>query len=127
MDYSETIFKMDSLDLENSKSEVTPPKVEATDEATPIKEDAPSENKSGKKKRRKRSMMKKKLLQKKSASVSELSTVEAGDSLQDSVNDGATDRSSLDSNASEPELKEIQWVGNSCFNMPSFFCPIVYI
>lgn len=108
-DYSDTIFKMDSLDMENSKSENTPPKVELSgakrDVIAPVKEEQAAENKGGKKKRRKKSVLKKKSLQKKSASITELSTVEATDSLQENV---ATDRSSLDSNASEPELKEMQ-------------------
>lgn len=97
-DYSETIFKMDSLDMDNSKSESTPPKVEQ-EKVEPI-----TESKGGKKRRRKRSMLKKKTFQKKSASVTELSTID-GNSLQENV---ATDRSSVDSNASESELKEIQ-------------------
>lgn len=109
-DYSETIFKMDSLDMDNSKSENTPPQPESTNKVQEAvitvggKDEPVGENKGGKKKRRKRSMMKKKSLQKKSASVTELSTIDA-DSLQENV---ATDRSSLDSNASESELKEMQ-------------------
>lgn len=103
-DYSETIFRMDSLDI----SETAPPKPEiATTEQQVkaiVKEEHVSENKSGKKKRRKKSVLKKKNWQKKSASVTELSAVET-DSLQENV---ATDRSSLDSNASETELKEMQ-------------------
>lgn len=104
-DYSETIFKMDSLDMDNnSKSENTPPQIETENKVKEIVTVPVVENKCGKKKRRKRSLMKKKTLQKKSASVTELSTVDA-DSLQENV---ATDRSSLDSNASEVELKEMQ-------------------
>lgn len=107
-DYSETIFKMDSLDMDNSKSEAAPPKTETAireqQVKTSVKEEHVGENKCGKKKRRKKSVMKKKNWQKKSASVTELSTVET-DSLPENV---ATDRSSLDSNASDPELKEMQ-------------------
>lgn len=108
-DYSETIFKMDSLDMDNSKSEHSPPptKVITKEQETVtvgVKDEAAGENKGGKKKRRRRSLLKKKTLQKKSASVTELSTIDV-DSLQENV---ATDRSSLDSNGSEPELKELQ-------------------
>lgn len=108
-DYSETIFKMDSLDMDNSKSENTPPQTRSISKVQEVvtvggKDEPVGENKGGKKKRRKRSLMKKKTLQKKSASVTELSTIDA-DSLQENV---ATDRSSLDSNASELELKEMQ-------------------
>lgn len=104
-DYSETIFKMDSLDMDNSKSEHALTKTDSVNiQESTTATAVLSENKGGKRKRRKRSMMKKKILQRKSASVTELSATDA-DSLQENL---ATDRSSVDSNGSETELKEIQ-------------------
>lgn len=113
-DFSETIFRMDSLEFENSKSEsAAKPEAQAKVEvaaAAPVKQLDVVDNKSGKKKKRKRSLMKKKNSNRRSASTNELST--ATDSLQDApdlkTSDFGTDRSSLDSNASDPELKQVQ-------------------
>lgn len=111
-DFSETIFRMDSLEMENSKSEgAAKPEEQTKIATTPIKqEEVVLDTKSGKKKRRKRSLMKKKNSQRRSLSVNELSTTT--DSLQDAsdlkTSDFGTDRSSLDSNASDPELKQVQ-------------------
>lgn len=107
---------MDSLDVENSKSEAVKEEKKETVTARVKTDDMAAEMKSGKKKRRKRSLMKKnKNLHRKSVSANELSTAtaEVTESLQDSLadlktSDFATDRSSLDSSASDPELREVQ-------------------
>lgn len=117
-DYSETIFRMDSLEFENSKSENVPkidnePKKEVSIISTKNDEALVSENKISKKKKRRKSM-KKKNSQKKSASVNELSTAaDISDPSQDSIsdiktNDFGTDRSSMASSSSDPEIKEVQ-------------------
>ncbi|CAH1128086.1 unnamed protein product [Ceutorhynchus assimilis] len=92
-DVSETIFKMDSLDEPPNKPEkVSEPK-------TPIKpiEESQGESKSSKKKKKK---MRKKNAPRKSASNHGIEVLERTDST--------TDRSSLGSNSSEAELKELQ-------------------
>uniref|UniRef100_A0A1Y1KET5 phosphatidate phosphatase n=1 Tax=Photinus pyralis TaxID=7054 RepID=A0A1Y1KET5_PHOPY len=98
--YSETIFQMDSLETEaKAPAEV----------ATSSKIDEPlSEGKNGKKKRRKKSVMKKKNAQRKTSTTEppSIETLEIGTELK--LPDSSTDRSSLDSNVSEPELRDIQ-------------------
>ncbi|XP_049819413.1 phosphatidate phosphatase LPIN3 isoform X2 [Aethina tumida] len=90
-DISETIFKMDSLDMEGSKSEeVTKTPVQGT----------PNETKSSKKKKKK---MRKKNAARKSINNSNTnSTAEQSEKISDS------NTSSLDSNSSEPELQKLE-------------------
>lgn len=98
---SETIFQMDGLEIDGKTA------IENT--STPIKFDEPiSEGKNGKKRRRKKSLMKKKNAQRKTSSAEPpaMETLEVGVDLK--VPDSSTDRSSLDSNVSEPELRDIQ-------------------
>ncbi|XP_018569691.1 phosphatidate phosphatase LPIN3 isoform X1 [Anoplophora glabripennis] len=104
-DISETIFKMDSLDMECSKAEE--PKSEAI-KTTPVSvqrnlEDPQSESKSSKKRRKR---VRRKNPPRKSNSINQLTASQNSDNLEN--NDTITDRSSLDSNSSEPELKDVQ-------------------
>ncbi|XP_050295672.1 phosphatidate phosphatase LPIN3 isoform X2 [Anthonomus grandis grandis] len=101
-DISETIFKMDSLDEPLVKTEKTPEKETPPTMAKPSLEEPPSENKSSKKKRKK---MRKKNAPRKSASNHLLVTPTV--ETLDKTNDSITDRSSLDSNCSEAELKDL--------------------
>ncbi|KAH0815419.1 hypothetical protein GEV33_007372 [Tenebrio molitor] len=95
-DISDTIFKMDSLDMEPIRSECAAPKIE---DVSPGKDDHSGESRSSKKKRRK---TKKKNAPRKSSSVNQISVEpEKNDSV-------TTDPSSIESNSSEPELKELQ-------------------
>ncbi|KAK5647461.1 hypothetical protein RI129_002353 [Pyrocoelia pectoralis] len=98
--YSETIFQMDSLETE-AKLPI--------DASTPSKiEESINDGKNGKKKRRKKSLMKKKNAQRK-ASSTEPPSIEALEiSTELKIPDSSTDRSSLDSNVSEPELRDMQ-------------------
>lgn len=118
-DMSEPIFRMDSLESE-SKSEVSPivPEVKIKPENPPM--EVSSEPKSGKKKRRKKSMMKKKNQARKvsnavdipNANVS-VAEVSISESTQESNTDlkgtdSTTDQGSMDSNGSDPEMKDVQ-------------------
>lgn len=102
---SETIFQMDSLEMEK------PVETKPENSTTSIKSEEPtSESKNGKKKRRKKSLMKKKNAQRKTSS-SEPPSIEVSEPTNNTdvrANDSATDRSSLDSNISEHELKDMQ-------------------
>ncbi|KAJ8925568.1 hypothetical protein NQ315_009408 [Exocentrus adspersus] len=103
-DISETIFKMDSLDMENSKADE--PKVEEV-KTVPVSvqkllDDTPSESKSSKKRRRR---IRRKNPPRKSNSINQLNSSQNSDNVEN--NDTITDRSSLDSNSSEPELKDM--------------------
>lgn len=103
-DISDTIFKMDSLEMDTSRSECAP----KPDEVSLGKDEPNSESRSSKKKRRK---TKKKNAPRKSSSVNQMASdvVEKNDSA-------TTDPSSIESNSSEPELKELQYVINFwCF------------
>lgn len=100
---SETIFQMDSLETENKVSD-------KETISAPLKIDEPvSESKNGKKRRRKKSVMKKKNALKKSA-ASEPPSVEISENTATDVKatDSGTERSSLDSNISELELRDMQ-------------------
>ncbi|EFA07054.2 phosphatidate phosphatase LPIN3 [Tribolium castaneum] len=100
-DISDTIFKMDSLEMDTSRSESGP----KPEEASQGKDEHSSESRSSKKKRRK---TKKKNAPRKSSSVNQISPEVA------EKNDSATtDPSSIESNSSEPELKELQNVEGS--------------
>ncbi|XP_056634366.1 phosphatidate phosphatase LPIN3 isoform X1 [Diorhabda sublineata] len=105
-DISETIFKMDSLDIENSKAEeLKSENIAPVSTATYTKStDDPSTESKSSKKRRKR--LRRKNAPKKSSSINQISASQASENLEN--NDTITDRSSLDSNGSEPDLKEIQ-------------------
>ncbi|KAF5301352.1 hypothetical protein FQA39_LY10750 [Lamprigera yunnana] len=98
---SETIFQMDSLDIE--------PKKPMDNATVPSKmEESFSDGKNGKKRRRKKSILKKKNAQRKTSTTEPppaLETIEIGLDLK--VPDSSTDRSSLDSNVSEPELRDM--------------------
>lgn len=100
---SETIFKMDSLEVELApKPEL---KLESLKLDEPISEKTESEGKTGKKKRRKKSIMKKKNSQRKQSSVgtSETNLSEGQDATDTKMTESITDKSSLESN-SEQEL-----------------------
>lgn len=102
-DVSETIFKMDSLDMD-SKSESAPKleEIKQPEAALPIKSDEPpSETRTGKKKRRKKSIMKKKNSQRKTSTVLEVPNVEVTEPILESKTDSGT--SSLESTTSEAE------------------------
>ncbi|XP_076260267.1 phosphatidate phosphatase LPIN isoform X3 [Rhynchophorus ferrugineus] len=104
-DVSETIFKMDSLDeplskVENEKAQTEQLTVDKTPSKTP--DDPLSESKSSKKKRKK---MRKKNATRKSSTNSYVAS-STSDAVDNRTNGSTTDRSSLDSNSSEPELKE---------------------
>ncbi|CAH1114571.1 unnamed protein product [Psylliodes chrysocephalus] len=103
-DISETIFKMDSLDIENSKAD-EPKSENVVKNATPIKSpDEPSgENKSNKKRRKR---VRRKNAPKKSTSINQLTASQISENIE--TNDTITDRSSLDSNASDPDIKDMQ-------------------
>lgn len=76
--------------------------------ATPIKSpDEPSgENKSNKKRRKR---VRRKNAPKKSTSINQLTASQISENIE--TNDTITDRSSLDSNASDPDIKDMQrWV-----------------
>lgn len=105
-DISETIFKMDSLDIENSKAEeLKSENVAAVPTVTFTKNtDDPSTDSKSSKKRRKR--LRRKNAPKKSTSINQISASQASENLEN--NDTITDRSSLESNCSEQDLKEIQ-------------------
>ena len=94
-DISDTIFKMDSLEMDTSRSECVPK------EEGSVKEDVSGESRGSKKKRRK---TKKKNAPRKSSSVNQIS-VEQVDKNNDSA---TTEPSSIESNASDPELKDLQ-------------------
>ncbi|XP_025833353.1 phosphatidate phosphatase LPIN3 isoform X2 [Agrilus planipennis] len=120
---SETIFRMDSLDMEEIHS-VTAPKITNVPPVpvvskTPEKpEITTTDNKSSRKKRRKKASIKKKHSNIKPSNTS-CDTSREGDTIQDGTGtgtgtgtdgktyDSTTDRSSLDSNISEPELKDV--------------------
>ncbi|KAJ8957636.1 hypothetical protein NQ318_017525 [Aromia moschata] len=104
-DISETIFKMDSLDMESSKTD-EPRCEEAMTTPTPVSKsvvEPVSESKSSKKRRKR---VRRKNAPRKSNSINQIAPSQTSDNLDN--NDTITDRSSLDSNSSEPELKEIQ-------------------
>ncbi|CAH0551237.1 unnamed protein product [Brassicogethes aeneus] len=94
-DISETIFKMDSLDMEPSKVE-----------EVPKKEETVTDSKNNKKKRKK---MRRKNAARKSNSVHQLTTPNV--EVAEKISDSNTDRSSLDSNSSEPELQKLEKLG----------------
>ncbi|CAG9859057.1 unnamed protein product [Phyllotreta striolata] len=103
-DISETIFKMDSLDVDNSKAEeLKSENVAAV--AAPVKsqEEPVAETKSSKKRRKR---VRRKNPTKKSSSISQLTSSTTSENLE--TNDTITDRSSLDSNGSDPDIKELQ-------------------
>ncbi|RZC36849.1 phosphatidate phosphatase LPIN3 [Asbolus verrucosus] len=103
VDISDTIFKMDSLEMDTSRSECATKAEEIREEPGQVKDDPGSESRSSKKKRRK---MKKKNAPRKSSSVNQIAAnVEQAADKNDSA---TTDPSSIESNSSEPELKELQ-------------------
>ncbi|XP_030761072.1 phosphatidate phosphatase LPIN3 [Sitophilus oryzae] len=103
-DVSETIFKMDSLDEPVSKIENEKQQDAVAADKVPIKtpEDPPSDSKNSKKKRKK---MRKKNSTRKSLSNNFLTSPTS--ETAEKTNGSTTDRSSLDSNCSEPELKDL--------------------
>lgn len=103
-DISDTIFKMDSLELDLSKAD----SIAKTESCTTSIQDnnISIESKNSKKKRKK---MRRKNAPRKSSSINQITTSQTSDIVEKN-SDSATDRSSLDSNSSDPELKEIQLV-----------------
>ncbi|XP_066142895.1 phosphatidate phosphatase LPIN3 [Euwallacea fornicatus] len=104
-DVSETIFKMDSLDEPPSKAEIVPEQAiahESSPSLTKVPEEAQLESKNSKKRRKK---MRKKNARKSNSSIQLPSP--SAENL-DKANDSTTDRSSLGSNSSETELKDLQ-------------------
>lgn len=101
-DISETIFKMDSLDLENIKADDAK-SVTVLGTPLPLKstEDSVGDSKSSKKRRKR---VKRKNAPRKSTSVNQLTISQTSDTLDN--NDTNTDRSSLESHSSEVDLKE---------------------
>ncbi|ENN74670.1 hypothetical protein YQE_08787, partial [Dendroctonus ponderosae] len=99
-DVSETIFKMDSLDEPVSKDE-KPSEVPVAVDTSP--KEAPVESKSSKKKRKK---MRKKNAPRKTSSNNNVLPSPSTENLE-RTSESTTDRSSLDSNCSEAELKDL--------------------
>nr|CAH7738238.1 unnamed protein product [Callosobruchus chinensis] len=103
-DISETIFKMDSLDLESSRADEPKSDIlQTTPSQTRILDDVSLTDSKSSKKRRKR--VRRKNTPKKSSSVSQL-LVQASENVE--TNDTITDKSSMDSNSSDQEVKELQ-------------------
>lgn len=100
-DPSETIFKMDNLEIE---SEI---KMEKAATVSPPKEEMATESRSSKKKRRK---TKKKNAPRKSSSVNQIAVNE--NEKIEKIDSPTTDPNSFESNSSEPELKELQSQSN---------------
>lgn len=100
-DISETIFKMDSLDIDISKTE----ELKSENLVSPVsnlpKIDDPTNESKSSKKRRKR--VRRKNAPKKSSSINQMTSSQISENLE--TNDTITDRSSLDSNGSDPELQ----------------------
>ncbi|KAH1015087.1 hypothetical protein HUJ05_012865 [Dendroctonus ponderosae] len=115
-DVSETIFKMDSLDEPVSKdekpSEVPVAVVQAKDTSP---KEAPVESKSSKKKRKK---MRKKNAPRKTSSNNNVLPSPSTENLE-RTSESTTDRSSLDSNCSEAELKDLQPKNDKPMKEPS--------
>ncbi|XP_072378648.1 phosphatidate phosphatase LPIN3 isoform X2 [Diabrotica undecimpunctata] len=103
-DISETIFKMDSLDIETSKTEELKSENLVSPVANFPKTDDPTNENKSSKKRRKR--VRRKNAPKKSSSINQMTSSQISENLEN--NDTITDRSSLDSNGSDPDIKELQ-------------------
>ncbi|XP_060529756.1 phosphatidate phosphatase LPIN3 isoform X2 [Cylas formicarius] len=121
-DISETIFRMDSL--EESLSKTDNEKIQELSvplPVTPVKpiEEPSCESKSSKKKRKK--MRKKNATRKAQNNNNQIIAGQGSDTLE-RTNDSTTDRSSLGSNYSEHELKELQIKDDSVIlaDAPSF-------
>ncbi|CAH2003396.1 unnamed protein product [Acanthoscelides obtectus] len=103
-DVSETIFKMDSLDLESSRADEPKSEILQTTPSHPkMLDDVSLTDSKSSKKRRKR--VRRKNTPKKSNSVNQL-LAQAGENTE--TNDTITDKSSMDSNSSDQEVKEFQ-------------------
>nr|QYV43132.1 lipid metabolism-related protein [Colaphellus bowringi] len=102
-DISETIFKMDSLDLENSKADDT--KSENVSTPTPVKsiEELPIDTRSSKKRRKR---VRRKNAPRKSTSINQIPMSQTSENLEN--NDNVTDKSSQDSTSSDPDVKDMQ-------------------
>ncbi|XP_074027321.1 phosphatidate phosphatase LPIN [Leptinotarsa decemlineata] len=103
-DISETIFKMDSLDMESSKAD--DPKSETVSTPTPVKsiDEVPSDSKNSNKKRRKR--VRRKNAPRKSTSINQMQISQTSENLEN--NETVTDKSSLDSTSSDQDVKNMQ-------------------